>query len=324
MLRLPRRLGKSSTPPWSRFTPSLWRASPPATGVANNYVQTPFQMPQCVAALTCPACSFHTSPLTLQQQPPQQQEPGGSGGGGGASAKNSSSSPAPSPPPSSPQAELPSIEPVLTELRTIITRRYALGDVYRALSPISRKILIAHKLPLEELLLHLPDNFVLSRSKTRTGANLIAQVGARLVVSPPHLALPSTQALRLPPNTKPLPALVKLLGEERASAAIATVDPARSSSIGTGFVDPNSTLLERIQEVLTYIPNEWVEFTSLNISNDVKMRCMGFPSVRPCQFFLKHPKYFDVRFQTYNRHSFSVRRSLALQKQLQEAATRKK
>lgn len=274
------------------------------------------------AALSCPSRYLFVSSIRWQQQQQQGQRP---------------------PSPSSSSSELPSIEPVLVELRSIVTSRYPLGELYRALSPESRKILVTHKLPLEELLLHLPNNFVLFRSRLtvgRAGRNASNSGGRSsvLLVSPPYLLPPGVQPLRLPPDAKPLPALAQIFKTPDASttgstatsnADVAVTDTTATtdtvtnsrgthpSNVGTGFVDSYCTTLDRIQEVLTYIPNEWTDFSKLPISKEVKMRCMEYPSVRPSVFFLKHPKYFDIRTQSSKRHCFEVRRSLALQKQLQ-------
>jgi hypothetical protein len=249
------------------------------------------------AVLQCPIRSFHLS--TSQKQQQQQQSP-----------RSSSTA-------SSPPSKLPSIEPVLVELRTIVTRRYPLGDLYHALSPASRKILVAHKLPLEELLLHLPTNFAVWRVKQGS-----SRVAAQVMVSPPHLVPPCVPPLRLPPSAPRRPELAKLeLAADPGTAAAGCASSSHlATDVGTGFIGAGSTPLDRVQEVLTYIPNDFAPFTELPISRDVKMRCMGYPQTRPLAFFMKYPKYFDVRLQDRAKHTFEVRRSLALQQQLQAVA----
>ncbi|KPA79672.1 putative mitochondrial hypothetical protein [Leptomonas pyrrhocoris] len=314
---LARNLARASPLPCRRPPPFQWGATSRATGRTHNRVALPFHVHLVAAALVCTARSLHTSQPILQQQ---SSRPPPNDGGDGARTKPSGYSAA-HPSPSSP-SEPPSIEPVLTELRTIVTRQYPLGDVYRALKPESRKILIAHKLPLEELLLHLPHNFALYRTPTMK-KGWQRQLASGIIVCPPQLLPQSSKAVRLPPTAKPLPALVSLLGEEKARACISTAATTSASvpiGAGTGFVNSSTTPMERLQEVLTYIPNEWTQFTSLNVSLDVKLRCMGFPQTRPFHFFLKHPNYFDVRAQHTRQHTFEVRRSLALQKQLKETA----
>lgn len=204
---------------------------------------------------------------------------------------------------------------------TIITRRYTVAEVFRALSPASRKILVAHKLPLEEFLLHLPNHFAVCRSQKQQRTR-----STPTTVEPAHLVMDTRHPLRLPPNAKPHPALAHLYQvptdssktSDRMSSGGGPAAASTMTGAGTGFVDSYATPLDRIQEVLTYIPNEWASFTLLGISQDVKMRCMGFPAQKSSAFFLKHPKYFDVRLQSRSGASFEVRRSLALQRQLQE------
>ncbi|KAG5502908.1 hypothetical protein JKF63_04681 [Porcisia hertigi] len=212
----------------------------------------------------------------------------------------------------------PSLEPVIVELRTLITHTVPVGKVFRALSPASQKILVAHRLPLEELLLHLPNHFLLYRVGGKASGN-----SATLHVAPPSCANSNMQLLRLPPGTKPLPALEQWLGPQKAKE-VATPYPDRAggpprTGAGTGFVDTTTTLKERLEEVLTYIPNEWTPFTSLQIPRDVKMRCMGYPHVRPNAFMLRYPQFFEIRVQSRDDHSFLVRRALSLQQQLDRA-----
>lgn len=201
------------------------------------------------------------------------------------------------------------------ELRTLVTRTMPVGELFRALSPTSRKILVAHRLPLEELLLHLPSHFLVCRlGETKTSSS------ARLHVMPPAFAKSNMRIMRLPPGAKPLPALEQWLGPQKA-IEVAMLNPnvvggSPRIGAGSGFVDSTTTLKERLEEVLTYIPNEWVAFSSLNISRDVKMRCMGYPLVRPCAFLLKYPQFFEVRVQDCNSNSFLVRRALSLQQQV--------
>ncbi|GET89281.1 hypothetical protein, conserved [Leishmania tarentolae] len=212
----------------------------------------------------------------------------------------------------------PSLEPVIVELQTLVTRPMPVGKLFRALSPASRKVLVAHRLPLEELLLHLPNHFLVCR----LGENRTSQC-ATLHVAPPSCVNNNMNIARLPPGTKPLPALEQWLGPQKAME-LATSNPgivgtSVSVGAGNGFADTTTTLKERLEEVLTYIPNEWVAFSSLNMSRDVKMRCMGYPVVRPCAFLLKYPQFFEVRVQDRNNNSFLVRRALSLQQQLRRA-----
>ncbi|CAJ1013976.1 hypothetical protein, conserved [Leishmania lindenbergi] len=209
----------------------------------------------------------------------------------------------------------PSLEPVLLELRTLITHSIPIGKVFRALSPASQKILAAHRLPLEELLLHLPNHFVVHRVGISSKMSYITPH-----VSPSQHKDSKLQIMRLPPGTKPLPALEQWLGPQKANQ-VAT--PQRSTAggpppTGTGndFVDATATLKERLEEVLTYIPNEWVAFAALEMPREVKMRCMGYPYVRPSAFLLKYPQFFEVRVQDRSGNSFLVRRALSLQQQL--------
>ncbi|CAC9494735.1 hypothetical protein conserved [Leishmania donovani] len=209
----------------------------------------------------------------------------------------------------------PSLEPVIVELGTLVTRTMPVGELFRALSPASRKILVAHRLPLEELLLHFPNHFLVCRlGEKRTSQS------ATLHVAPPSCAKNNMHVMRLPPGTKPLPALEQWLGPQKAMEVAmpnsSIVGGSPCIGTGSGFVGNTTTLKERLEEVLTYIPNEWVAFSSLNISRDVKMRCMGYPLVRPCAFLLKYPQFFDVRVQDRNGNSFLVRRALSLQQQL--------
>ncbi|KAG5500252.1 hypothetical protein JIQ42_04587 [Leishmania sp. Namibia] len=214
----------------------------------------------------------------------------------------------------------PSLESVLVELRTLVTRMMPVGELFRALSPASRRILVAHRLPLEELLLNLPNHFLVHRVGGKQPSS-----NATLQVAPPSCARNSMEIMRLPPGTKPLPALEQWLGPQKARE-VATPSQsvmAGSSRIGAGngFVDGNVTLKERLEEVLTYIPNEWTPFSVLNIPREVKMRCMGYPHVRPSAFLLKYPQFFDVRVQDQCSNTFHVRRTLSLQQQLK--STRK-
>ncbi|CAG9575194.1 conserved hypothetical protein [Leishmania major strain Friedlin] len=209
----------------------------------------------------------------------------------------------------------PSLEPVVVELGTLVTRMMPVGELFRALSPASRKILVAHRLPLEELLLHFPNHFLVCRLGEKR-----ASQSATLHVAPPSCVKNNMQVMRLPPGTKPLPALEQWLGPQKAmEVAMPNLNIVGGSpciGTGSGFVNNTTTLKERLEEVLTHIPNEWVAFSSLNISRDVKMRCMGYPVVRPCAFLLKYPQFFDVRVQDRNGNSFLVRRALSLQQQL--------
>lgn len=284
------------------------------------------------AALTCTIRGYHTSQLHYAQSSQKQPPP------------RPPLASASSPSPSATATALPSLEPVLTELSRIITRRYQIGELHRCLSPASRKILIAHKLPLEELLLHLPNNFAVYRARVHA-AHKSSTANSGTIVSPPHLLPQNTKTMRLPPNAKPIPALAKLLGQTAHASSPGTATSGGAAAEGqsptsteadalaatyatqtkgTGFVNAYSTPLERLQEVIALIPNEWVSFTDLKISHDVKMRCMNFPTQRPMTFFLKNPKYFEVRMQDHRGHTFEVRRSMALQQQLNAAAPARK
>lgn len=209
----------------------------------------------------------------------------------------------------------PSVEPLVNELRTLITRSVPIGDVFKGLSPASRKILVAHKLPLEELLLHLPNHFTL----LRVGVGP-ASLRSTLLVAPPSAVKSNANILQLPANARPLPALVQWLGEERAKEVSTARHSVASRSevpkLGTGFVDGYSSFKERIEELLTYVPDDYAPFNSLDIPTDVKMRCMGYPSVRPAAFLLKYPQFFEVRVQDRTKNSFLVRRSPVLQQRL--------
>lgn len=212
---------------------------------------------------------------------------------------------------------LPSIEPLLEELRRVVTRPLPIGDVFRALSPSGRQLLVRHKVPLEELFLHLPGHFVLFRQ-----GNLVKRFTVH--VAPPYLVPQKVKVMRLQPGTKPLPALVALniatpTTPTPLSSPSAALDPSATRSAGAEVTTDSSdpfTMKRRIEELLLYVPNEWTPFVNLDIPEAVKVKCMGYPVVRPLEFFAKHPNYFEVRVQDSRGSTFLLRRSAALQQRI--------
>ncbi|KAG5477050.1 hypothetical protein LSCM1_05390 [Leishmania martiniquensis] len=298
---LARRTAPRAAPPPGAFTASATPTSPRPKGVTGSLFISPLLLQRRTVAQSStppgplPSQSLESS-NTAASQSPFSSESSVSG--------RSASCGGP-----------PSLEPVVLELRALVTRTMPVGELFRALSPASRRILTAHRLPLEELLLHLPNHFVVFRVGGRQPSK-----SAVMHVTPPSCAKTGMQIMRLPCGIKPLPALEQWLGPQKArevstpSPSTAPGSPRHGAS--TGFVDSNVTLKERLEEVLTYIPNEWVEFSALSIPRDVKMRCMGYPQVRPFAFLLKYPQFFDVRVQDRTATSFLVRRSLTLQQRL--------
>ncbi|PBJ73808.1 hypothetical protein BCY84_13536 [Trypanosoma cruzi cruzi] len=214
----------------------------------------------------------------------------------GASTSGSSDAPAVS----STVSHQEAMERLLEEIQVVLSRPVPIGSLFRALSPTSRKTLVKNKEPLEQLLMRYPEHFALYQQGN--AKNKI------IYCAPPHL-VPST-ARRMVFEEPPVVAAV-------SSSSTQSKD---GKGINERILqhDPVAERQKRINTVLQYIPNEWAAFTDLNIPEEVRVKCMGKPSLRAFHYFEKYPQYFEVRQQGITDHSFYVRRSLALQRKTEK------
>lgn len=240
-------------------------------------------------------------PSAASSQPPQPPTP-------------SQSVHSPSVPPQPPRFTL---DDFLAEVQGVTTRVTLIGNVFRQLSPSARQVLLRNRITLEELLLHYPEHIVLFR--VGRGVNTGRTKVDVIYVAPPYLVPTTARVMRLaadaPPRTVdgvvlPCPTTPSTVREAAGGAAVVAGE-------GEQLLDASpQTVQERLEEVLQYIPNEWTLFERLGVPVDVKVRCMGYPSVKVRQFFSRYPQYFEIRAQDRASHSFHVRRSLRLQQEI--------
>lgn len=218
------------------------------------------------------------------------------GGGGGAKKKEE-------------EAAVPkeALDNLLEEIQVVLSRPVPIGSLFRALSSTSKRTLVKNKEPLEQLLLRYPEHFAVYQQ---------GNVRSRTIhCAPAHL---------VPANAR------RMFLEETSSAAAVSTNGASSSAspdASKGAQNINERVLQHdplaerqrnISTVLQYIPNEWSPFTELGIPEEVRVKCMGKPAVKAFHYFEKHPQYFEVRQQGLGEHTFYVRRSLALQRNVEK------
>lgn len=76
-----------------------------------------------------------------------------------------------------------------------------------------------------------------------------------------------------------------------------------------------STEVTHVLNVLKYVPNDWSAFVDLGVPESIRVNVM---SRKAKAYFEKYPQYFEVKAQGLNQHTFFVRRSLTLQKQVEK------
>ncbi|KEG13263.1 hypothetical protein DQ04_01111000 [Trypanosoma grayi] len=192
------------------------------------------------------------------------------------------------------------IDNLLDEIQVVLSRPVPIGALFRALSSASKKTLARNKEPLEQLLLRYPEHFAVYQQ----GSNRNRTIHC----APLHLVPANVRRLVLEESS--VPAVASSASESKNPADI----HARILKH-----DPLAEKQQRINTVLQYIPNEWSPFTDLGIPEEVRVKCMGKPSVKAFQYFEKYPQYFEVRQQGLAEHTFYVRRSLALQRNLEKS-----
>jgi hypothetical protein len=175
------------------------------------------------------------------------------------------------------------------EIAMLTDAPLAIGTLFKTLSPESRAFLNKEKMPLETFLLRHPAKYSVFKP-AKNPLIMVSRFG-----SAPESAQHAV---------------------ERTTDQLFDGRPQAANSA-------NQSATSRIYTVLKYIPNEWVDYSALNIPADVKKSCIGKPAKK---FFDKHPRYFEVRFDSHRAHTFEIRRSLALQQYMaaQEAQNRTK
>ncbi|KAG8341348.1 hypothetical protein TRVL_07823 [Trypanosoma vivax] len=192
------------------------------------------------------------------------------------------------------------LENLLEEIQVMLSRPVPIGALFRALSSSSKKTLVRNKLPLEQLLLRYPENFVVYQQGSLRNRTIYC--------APPHLVPDNVRRMVLETPSCMAP-------QSAGSLSANTVPEDINARILQH--DPISEKQQRINTVLQYIPNEWSPFTELGIPEEVRVKCMGKPSLKASEFFEKYPQYFEIRQQGLADHTFYVRRSMALQRSQQ-------
>lgn len=200
---------------------------------------------------------------------------------------------------------------VLMELRVILKSRHPIGAVFRMLSKDHQKVLAKMKIPLETFLLHFPQYFCTFRSK-------IARNTGPIQVCPFYQAPSTVRPLVLPESGK-VPLLLEIALEEKTgygqSIRRDALDRRQTES---GLHRPPSdhddiaddiplTKKQQLQYILSNIPETFVSFVDLRVPQRVKEEFMGYPSIKPKEFFLSHPHLFEVR-DGEGPHTFYIRR----------------
>lgn len=200
---------------------------------------------------------------------------------------------------------------ILMELRVTLKSRHPIGAVFRLLSKDHQKALAKMKIPLETLLLHFPHHFCTFRSK-------IARNTGPIQVCPYYQAPSTVRPLVLPESGK-VPLLVEIALEEKngygRSSKRDTLEKCqtesglhRSPSDHDDVCDDIPlTKKQQLQYILSNIPETFVSFVNLRVPQKVKEEYMGYPSIKPKEFFLRYPHLFEVR-DGEGPHTFYVRR----------------
>lgn len=178
--------------------------------------------------------------------------------------------------------------------------RVPIGTLFKMISKDHQRILCKHRVTLEEFLLHFPHHFTTFRSKSGTKAGVIQ-------VCLPFQAPPLVRQLSLPASAL-RPALVHLAKEESRGMR---APPSRlSSSASRGGSDDGGmplTRTQKLQLMLDNVPDTWTAFTDLKVPQKIKEEVMGYPAVKPMEFFQKLPHLFETKHER-GTHTFFVRR----------------
>lgn len=196
---------------------------------------------------------------------------------------------------------------VFYELRLKLRSRQPIGSAFRLLSPENRKTLAKQRLPFEQFLLHFPHHFCTFRSK-------IASNTGTIQVCPPYQAPPMVRPLVLAPNAH-CAMLMEIAGEEVNGTAKPPLSsaPHGAGARGTDQLDDTVSEIplskkEQLELILSNIPDDFVSFVDLRVPQRIKEEYMGYPTVKPKEFFLRYPHLFEVRASPDGPHTFYVRR----------------
>lgn len=222
------------------------------------------------------------------------------------------------------------LKSIFLSLRLELKSRQPIGSVFRLLSKEQQKALAQLKIPVEVFLLHFPQHFCVFRSK-------IARNTGMIQVCPVYQAPSTVRPLVLPESGR-VPLLWGIageeggggtgvghgntFGEERRKMMMAGggqggqqqrhPHPSAPPSPGDGLRDdlPLSRK-QQLQYILSNIPDNFISFVDLRIPQKVKEEYMGYPSIKPKEFFLRHHYLFEVR-DGEGPHTFYVRRKTSL------------
>ncbi|KAH9599446.1 hypothetical protein LSM04_001702 [Trypanosoma melophagium] len=223
---------------------------------------------------------------------------------------NNTSSSTVNPPNNKPDQE--AMDNLLEEIQIVLSRPVPIGSLFRALSSTSRKTLAKNREPLEQLLLRYPNHFAVYQQGSGRHRTIHC--------APPQLV--PTGAHRMVLEESSLPIASAVSSQSSSSSNKGEKGKEKGDDINARILrhDPIAEKQQRINTVLQYIPNEWSPFTELRIPEEVRVKCMGKPSVKAIQYFERYPQYFEVRQQSLAEHTFYVRRSLALQRSLEKTS----
>eukprot|EP00796_Vickermania_ingenoplastis_P009292 gene9292-6532_t len=202
------------------------------------------------------------------------------------------------------EAQKEALRGVLRDVRLKLHSRVPIGDLFRLLTKENQRVLAKQRLPLEEFLLHFPGYFRTFRSKIQTNTGMIQ-------VCPPCQAHPGVRQLQLPDQAR-RPLLIEIAEEDGACGAVAfqATAPAQSSEEFLAGAPSRLTRKQQLELILANMPDEFTSFITMRIPQRIKEECMGYPSVKPKEYFQKHPQFFDVRDCAEGPHTFYVRRKM--------------
>lgn len=189
------------------------------------------------------------------------------------------------------KSEEEALRNVFYDIRFKLRSRLPIGSAFRLLSKESQATLAKHRIPFETFLLHFQDHLVVFRTKA---ASHNGTIEVCLAYQLPQFA---RRCMLRKEGVHPL--LMKIASEEGML---------KGGSVGVETDDnPNLSKKQKLEYILSNIPDEFVSFVELKIPPRVKEEFMGYPTVKPKNFFLAHPKLFEVQ-DADGPHTFYVRR----------------
>lgn len=194
---------------------------------------------------------------------------------------------------------------VFYDIRSKVRNKMRIGDLFRTLDKGNQRVLAKQRIPLEEFLLHFPHHFRTYRTKAATNTGTIQ-------VCPPYQANPTVRQLQLAEAAR-RPVLVEIAAEEGfgipgcSEATTFAANPGDPASLAAA-VSPVLTKKQQLEIILSNLPDELTSFINVKLPQKIKEEYMGYPSVKPKEFFERYPQLFEVRDCPTGAHTFFVRR----------------